>query len=1805
MGKFIGCKSLTTPYLSMGRKMADLKITGQILVENKKLTAIEDNYAELLNVTQKISIQVEQSRDDTPPINLPKIANDDVVELEFEGGFTQWVRGDRLVPLLDGSKERGLDALLITPNSFRHNDPTAEKERGLVGVALKFFRVLDINPVETIAELGVTAITEHFEEKHIPQPGVYQYQHNGLDDLRFCKNDTDISIDSKKPVLLFIHGTFSSSKGSFGDLWNTENAASLKQILQPYGDQIFFLEHFTLSVSPVKNALDIVKLFPAGTCFHLISHSRGGLVGELLCQGNLKRRTADSDGEFLETDIIFSEQELAAFKNDASRKHEYEDLKQLQQYLQVREITVERFVRVAAPSRGTLLASKSLEEALNTIFNVLNLIPVPQLIGVVEFIKHLLLAILKERESADILPGLESMMPSSPMVALLNRRSVQLKNELTVIAGEIEGTGFVTRLKKWISGKLFGEEHDFVVNTAAMYGGSHRIDGASRYYLHKGNDVSHFKYFQYEIIRERIKDALTKPLGTMGMFLPLEEQAMGRTSTTRSASDDKSTSLYFIPGAFGSTLSTASASVWMDLAAMQWGDFSKLTLAAAGIKADSLVAGAYDELLAYLSETHQVIPFAYDWRRSHRLAGRKLGERLNHHLDEIKQSEAKHTIRLLAHSSGGLVIKAMMLEYPKLWKTLMEETDCQVVMLGTPLSGSYRIVQLLAGKHRLTQLINLLENPIDKTEVTNQLSQYPGLLELLPTSSKTDYFQKETWQKILAKDSDNWQGYSALEGAKHVREQLDGIDLTESAVCYVAGQGDVTPVAQKWEAGELSFIANKAGDGFSDWQESKIAKGKYWFIPVEHGQLVNHPPVFKGILDLLQSGNTQQLSMALPTVDEDEQMLPEEVASVYPDEKELLAAALCFSTKISQQEQKEKINVTVIHGNLEHVSNAVVVGHYEGDSIVNAEHILDQRLNGRMRELHRLGMYPGEINTSKILLNNENKPAGAIVTGLGQVGKLTAGDLLDSYTHALLDYALLVRDHQSVQSLPKGLEKISLKISTLLVGSGFGGLQPQESIISILRAVKRANKALKKNHQGRNSAITSIEFVELYEDKAIETVKFLKKIASHYEYKKDFVINPHLGSVAGGNRRVVFDEQAGWWQRIQIEGDKQGSLRYVTLTNRARAEAELQATQSKLVDKFVEVAIKDSYDDREIGKTLFELLVPNDLKDHTHDLENLVLVLNQNSAGLPWELLQNRLDAGAEPISVGSGMLRQLQTRHFREVVINPGKRTALVVGNPPTQHFSDLKAATREAKKVSKQLIQQGFEVNSQIGTNAHAILNALHTSDYRVLHLAGHGVFNYDKNGTYKEPVAGMVLGDDLFLTPIEIRQMRKVPEFAFINCCHLGRIDTDPKEASDNRHKLAANLAAELINMGVRAIVAAGWAINDSAAELFSTTFYQCLLKGLPFGESVMEARRQTYFNFKTSNTWGAYQCYGDPDYVLTHHAANDTSNTVVKANPFYFVSENEVLTALQNLSNAADSARISSFLSLQETLKNIETAIPLAWLSQANIRTALGRAHGKLDNFEQAIEHYSAAQTFQFANYPVSMLEDKVSLQTAWALQLYEADETNSKSLGLINDALKMLDLLDQFGHSIERWEERGKAWKRKAMISKGRVRTTALKHMGVAYEQAHKMALEACRQVSPYPLVNWQTSKIIRYLRTPGVKLDKSELIYWLNQAQQCADNRNMDEPSFCSGITLAECTILSYIVENDEVSKTDIVNRTVSYYSQAISHGAAPRQIRFVSEHLKFLIAMLVSRKKHNNEITLIVKVLEKVLDMLKGSLEA
>ena len=182
--------------------------------------------------------------------------------------------------------------------------------------------------------------------------------------------------------------------------------------------------------------------------------------------------------------------------------------------------------------------------------------------------------------------------------------------------------------------------------------------------------------------------------------------------------------------------------------------------------------------------------------------------------------------------------------------------------------------------------------------------------------------------------------------------------------------------------------------------------------------------------------------------------------------------------------------------------------------------------------------------------------------------------------------------------------------------------------------------------------------------------------------------------------------------------------------------------------------------------------------------------------------------------------------------------------------------------------LLRGRFEVDQPAEKpSALEVLAGLYKKPYRIVHLAGHGHYEPPTTADGKAR-SGMVLDNGVFLTAVEVGQMQQVPELVFLNCCHIGQTGPEamPRTPTVEFNRLAASVSRELIEMGVRAVVAAGWAVTDDAAKGFACKFYECMLGGESFGRALKAARTYTHDNFPDSNTWGAYQAYGDPDYRL---------------------------------------------------------------------------------------------------------------------------------------------------------------------------------------------------------------------------------------------------------------------------------------------------------------------------------------------------
>ena len=267
----------------------------------------------------------------------------------------------------------------------------------------------------------------------------------------------------------------------------------------------------------------------------------------------------------------------------------------------------------------------------------------------------------------------------------------------------------------------------------------------------------------------------------------------------------------------------------------------------------------------------------------------------------------------------------------------------------------------------------------------------------------------------------------------------------------------------------------------------------------------------------------------------------------------------------------------------------------------------------------------------------------------------------------------------------------------------------------------------------------------------------------------------------------------------------------------------MQATQRALVEQLVKRTIHDPTTDLNLPATLYELLLPNDLKEQPLESTNMLLILDGPAAQYPWEMMaarrlgaENASDGTLEPLSVRMGMIRQLEKENFRRHVHAPRNKNALVVGDPllDDPSYPPLPGARTEAESVVAVLKGYGYEVTPLIQENALTIVNALYAREYRIIHIAGHGVYQP------KCPAqSGVVLGNGIYLTAAEIQQLRVVPELVFLNCCHIGRVAGDAEMNQTDRqpdqqawNKLAAGISEKLIDIGVRAVVAAGWAVND---------------------------------------------------------------------------------------------------------------------------------------------------------------------------------------------------------------------------------------------------------------------------------------------------------------------------------------------------------------------------------------------------------
>jgi hypothetical protein len=1591
------------------------------------------------------SITVSNTRSQASRQEIEVNNEDDIVEIQFEDSSTWIGNATEFQEIFNLGSKRALDDDgFEVPTSLQ----TTTDRNVLQDLAINVFKFFK-KKSSTIVDAGVQEIAKKVEDKVQPQPGLY------LLDAAFRKRTAGLLTTVNKPFLLFIHGTNSSTEGAFSDLLDYRQFGLWNIITSTYGDNILTFDHKTFTQSPLENVMELLALLPSNCTLHLITHSRGGLVGDILARASITN-----------TNIGFSDIEMNLFPEDSSHK---KCMAAINTLARQKNITVQKFIRVASPSMGTSLLADRLDHYLNTILNFIGISTGIAANPVYMGVKTLLAEVAATKAKVDVLPGIEAMVPDSPFIKMLNNPANIIEAPLTVLSGNCTLQLELKALMVILTKLYFRRKNDMVVDTWSMYFGTPRKKDIW-FFLDDTKGADHIHYFRSKDSQEAIARALQAAGDIIPGFKTLQEADIADanrnaalpfiTAEVKMTADKVSGSkpiAIILPGIMGSNLYREEDKIWVDFWSFVKGDLTKLDINAPNISAPSLMGSSYRKLAMHLSKQYDVVTFAFDWRKPLTEEAKKFDDTIKFLLTK------KQPIHVLAHSMGGVFFREFMLNGTQ-WTSLNDSPDFKALLLGAPLGGSFLIPEALSGKGGNISKLSLIDMKHDKKDLLKIFSQYPGMYNLLPLSSAPyDFSKLKTWQEMLdaSENIGTAPGPEILNGFIAFRDNIlanqDKIDFKN--IIYVAGKSDATTatyeIQNNGRDNHLVFKSTAEGDGSVTWAsgipEQLIQKNAVYYCNTEHGELGNDENLFTAFTELLQTGTTAELSKT-PSVSRGSSQLVDnpkyDLVPINAGNVEKVMMGVKGIEKVVKTITPLKI--TMSNGELGSAQYPLLVGHFYKDGIMSAERVIDTCFNGMLREKHALGLYPGRVGTSEIFLSANSVPMGAVIVGLGELGELNGYQLELSVTQGVSKYLLELREMEAASKEDfNSIFQSGIGLSALIVGCGYGGLSIDSSLKSIILGVKKANESIQALNNPLIRKVEFLEFIELYEDRSLQAFYTLKRLEADQQLN---IVLPYnkIKKLSGTRKRVPLDYQQDWWQRVSVNVETEPSfnLKFSASTGSAREEVRSLYSNPAIIQHFIDEISGSNHWTPQLAKTVFELLVPNDFKDAVRNQYNILWRLDKYSAAFPWELLQDSATQ-TKPICVSAGMIRQLATADFRTQVKRSYANNALIIGDPDLEGFThQLPGAAEEAKKAADIIGNNGYLVTCKIKKTFAENLQALFQDEYKIIHLAGHGFFkpaNADKkSNTITDESAGMVIGNGIFLTTKEINQMSQVPEFVFINCCFLGKIDGLTEVKSQQHYKLAANLGVQLIEMGVKAVVAAGWAVDDESALLFSETFYQEMFFGANFGDAVQQARSECFEKYPNNNTWGAYQCYGDQFYKFTIHST-------AKAKTYSYILPMEAEVDLNNLYNRAVDGRHSAD-DIVEELKDISTAIDKSVIRNGALTEMEARILMGINKQESAIDKINTLLKFEQSDYTVSVLEN------LYRLNIKATRNTPGKTEADVRAIIDNFAYLLKIGDTCQRHLLLGTAYKILFIKSNAAAdKMDALKKAANEYRQAFEIA----------------------------------------------------------------------------------------------------------------------------------------------------
>jgi hypothetical protein len=180
-----------------------------------------------------------------------------------------------------------------------------------------------------------------------------------------------------------------------------------------------------------------------------------------------------------------------------------------------------------------------------------------------------------------------------------------------------------------------------------------------------------------------------------------------------------------------------------------------------------------------------------------------------------------------------------------------------------------------------------------------------------------------------------------------------------------------------------------------------------------------------------------------------------------------------------------------------------------------------------------------------------------------------------------------------------------------------------------------------------------------------------------------------------------------------------------------------------------------------------------------------------------------------------------------------------------------------------------------------------------------------------------------------------------------------------------------------------------------------------------------------------------------------------------------------------------------------------------------------------------------------------------------------DKLKWEPSALIQEAVREVEALQQFGSTAERWSLLGSAHKRSAWIAGGDERKHALGVMASSYRAAHELAYDEGRgKLDTYPLLNWLAAEVLLDWSGNPKPDALAQIEDWCRRAEAHAAEREKADPDFWNSVVKPECDLVRALARKTLDQEKQAI---VDGYRRAKARGASPREFRSVLEHLEFL----------------------------------